>query len=285
MLFSGDTMIIYLDQVWLLNSVVDYLLLVVCGRLTSQPIHRKRILLAGAMGGAMAVLSVLPGWGFLGNALWVGMGAGLLTLVAFGMRRRTLWLSLLLLLLTAGFAGVVVLLTQLFSAPDSLLFGRIYYPHSLPVLVLTAGVSGSLLLWGMRQFTLRGGQVVPVTVTLQGKTLTLRALQDTGNTLRDPISGLPVMVVGQSAGQVLPVPVQMGQNPEQIVRELYMMSPQLKPRLIPYRAVGVESGMLPAIRPEEAIVNGKPVELLLGLSPTPVSDGGTYDALLGGCYD
>ena len=44
-----------------------------------------------------------------------------------------------------------------------------------------------------------------VTVSLQGRRLRLRALHDTGNTLRDPVSGQPVLVLEQGAlGELWP---------------------------------------------------------------------------------
>ena len=54
-------------------------------------------------------------------------------------------------------------------------------------------------------------------------------------------------------------------------------------RLVPYRAVGVECGMLLALRTQGVTVNGKPLgRLLVALSPTAVGDGSGYQALLGG---
>ena len=40
--------------------------------------------------------------------------------------------------------------------------------------------------------------------------------------------------------------------------------------------------MLLAIRPEEAKIGGKREAILMAFSPVPVSDGGGYEALLGG---
>ena len=53
-------------------------------------------------------------------------------------------------------------------------------------------------------------------------------------------------------------------------------------RLLPYRSVGVERGLLLCVRLDGLEVNGQgrgPV--LAALSPTPVSDGGGYQALIG----
>mgnify|MGYP001127063285 FL=1 len=52
-------------------------------------------------------------------------------------------------------------------------------------------------------------------------------------------------------------------------------------RLLPYRSVGVDGGLLLAVRADAVEVDGRPLpNRLIALSPTPVSDTGTYQALL-----
>ena len=47
--------------------------------------------------------------------------------------------------------------------------------------------------------------------------------------------------------------------------------------------MGVECGMLLALRSRQVTVDGKPLgRLLVALSPTPLDDGGGYQALIGG---
>ena len=54
-------------------------------------------------------------------------------------------------------------------------------------------------------------------------------------------------------------------------------------RLVPYRAVGVEQGLLLALRLDNVQVGEEEQgPMLAALSPTPVSDGGGYQALIGG---
>jgi stage II sporulation protein GA (sporulation sigma-E factor processing peptidase) len=53
-------------------------------------------------------------------------------------------------------------------------------------------------------------------------------------------------------------------------------------RLLPYRAVGVAHGLLLAVRTDKAVLGDRELKgLLVALSPTPVSDGGGYQALMG----
>ena len=53
-------------------------------------------------------------------------------------------------------------------------------------------------------------------------------------------------------------------------------------RLLPYRSVGVPRGLLLAVRADGLELDGEGLgPALVALSPTPVSDGGGYRALIG----
>jgi stage II sporulation protein GA (sporulation sigma-E factor processing peptidase) len=194
--------------------------------------------------------------------------------------------SLVLLLLAAAFSGLVLLLTELFSAPAALIGGTVYYPLSLGVLILTAGGSYGLISWGLGRLMQHGGDVEQVELTLLGKTFRLTALHDTGNTLRDPLSGCPVMVTDWQVLASLIPELDLSEAafscPQDLVARLRETKPELSPRLIPYKTVGVGHGLLLALRPEEVKISGKQETLLIAFSPVAVSDGGGYQALLGG---
>lgn len=279
-------MVIYLDQVMLLNGLLDYLLLVACGSVTATPLCRRRIFLAAVLGGGYAAASLLPGFRFLGNLLWQLLFAAAMCLVAFGPGRGILRRSVVLMLLAAAFSGIVLVLTELFAAPASLVGTRVYYPVSLSVLVLTAGGAFSLMKWGLGRLTHQGGDVEEVTVRLGGNTAEFTALRDTGNTLRDPISGCPVLVAdGALLRRLLPeghIKEEELRQPAALMERLNRAYPALRPRLVPYKTVGVERGMLLAVRPEEVRIGGKREAMLMAFSPVSVSDGGGYEALLGG---
>ena len=53
-------------------------------------------------------------------------------------------------------------------------------------------------------------------------------------------------------------------------------------RLLSYRSVGTQAGILLALRCETVAADGRRRSCLAAFSPTPVSDGGNYDALTGG---
>ena len=119
-------------------------------------------------------------------------------------------------------------------------------------------------------------------LTLEGGGASLTALVDTGLSLRDPATNRPVVVAfcGALAG-VLPAWADAARPIESVER--CHAAGSRAARLLPYRAVGVECGMLLAVRSRQVRLNGKPQGgLLVALSPTPVDDGGMYQALIGG---
>ncbi len=281
MFSPGDAMTIYLDGLWLINGFVDYLLLVVSGKLTACPLRRWRIIVAGALGGFYGVVCVIPGWTFLGSFLWQAVMGMLMCMVAFGRGTGLIRQTGVLFLLTGAFFGVVMLLTEVFSAPASLIGGRVYYPVSIPVLVLTGGGAYGAITWVLGRMSHQGGDIVPVKLLIHGVKIHLTALRDTGNSLRDPVSGVPVMVTDQDLMQQW-LPEKLPESPVLWVEEIRRTDPLLRPRLIPYKTVGVAHGLMVAVQPEEVYISGKRERVLIGLSPVAVSDGGGYQALLGG---
>ena len=115
-------MVVYLDRVFLLNLLVDYLLLLSAAQLSGRTLSRLRLLLCAAGGGLYAVATFLPGCGFLRGPLCQLAAGGAMALCAFRGRRRP---ALLFLLLSGGLAGFVLALGLWAGSPTALLH-RIY---------------------------------------------------------------------------------------------------------------------------------------------------------------
>ena len=128
--------------------------------------------------------------------------------------------------------------------------------------------------------------IVEIEICCQGQYRNVSALLDTGNSLQDPLTLAPVVIVEAAALRgVLPedicAAVRMGENTalERLVRE----HGALKCRLLPYHGIQGEERLLLALRPDwiRLLPNGKPVEnVQLGLTGTTLSEAGDYCALL-----
>lgn len=281
--------VIYVDSVFLLNTAADYLLLLSAASLAGIPLHRIRYLLAALSGGSYAVAVFLPGMEFLA-AVPVKAAVGvLLALIAYGGEARLLRLILLFLAVSCGFAGCVLGLGLLLGGIP-VVNGIFYTDVNTKVLAAAFGAGYLVLTVVFRaaaRHTVRG-ECVSVRLSLCGRISTLRALRDTGNTLRDPMSGCPVLIL--SAGQlshVLPknicgvVTAETLRRPAELLEPVRRLIPELRPRLLTYQAVGTSGGLLLAVRCDWAEIGSARYEqLLLALSPTEL--GIEYGALWSG---
>lgn len=264
-------LVIYLDSFLLLNLILDYLLLLLTGRIAGAVLLRRRILLSAALGCAYAGATVLlPALTFLGHPL-IRIGVGvLMVLLSYGAQRQLWKLTLLFFSLSAALGGGLYALRLMglglpvLEVKHILFFAAMtYYAMSL--------AGRKLARHGPREYR----QVV---IHLGTTTAKLTALVDSGNTLSDPTNGKAVVVAeGRCLASLLPPEVDL-LHPIQCLPRL---REPCRFRLLPYRAVGVEQGLLLAVRADRVQINGRDAGArLVALSPTPVSDTGQYNALI-----
>jgi stage II sporulation protein GA (sporulation sigma-E factor processing peptidase) len=142
--------------------------------------------------------------------------------------------------------------------------------------LLAAALLGILYLTGFRM-ALPMGPYVPVEITRGDKRLHLTALRDTGNTLRDPVTGNPVLVIGAQAAQML-----TGLTREQLRSPVESVGAIPGLRLVPYRAVGREDGLMLALKFQDVRIGKWKGSHLVAFAPEGLGDNGSYDALTGG---
>lgn len=254
-------MTVYLDVLIALNLAVNYTLLTGVCRLTGAVVNRWRLFAGAVLGAGYAALTVVPGLGFLGGNLWRAVFLGLMTVAAFGVNRGAVTRGALLLGFSFALGGMVQALG---------LWG--FWPVIGGAVALMLGCG--LLFRGAMQ---HAGQLVPVTIALGDKQLKLTALRDSGNTLRDPFSGEPVMVVGEKSAKALLGQVDL-RNPAEVMAQWSESKPC---RLIPYHALS-GSGLLLAVRCDRVTVGGRKAGNLVAFSPETLSGADTYQALTGG---
>ena len=207
-------------------------------------------------------------------------------LAGYGKSRRLLRVSLVFFAVSAAFGGGVFALQLLGGRGLTLQNGIFYSAMDLRLILLSAAGCYVLITLLFQRTARHSGlrrELVPAVLTLEGRRVALTALVDTGN----PATGRPVMVAeGEKVGALFPdgqapAPEEL-RRPVEALERLGRQGWQGRCRLLPYQAVGVECGMLLAVRMDRVQVGKEDYGgILVALSPTRISDGGGYSALIG----
>lgn len=262
--------IIYIDSLFFLNLAADYLLLLAAAGIAGVRLLRGRYLLAALLGAVYSVAVYLPGCGFLAAVYWriaAGLGMGL---IAFGGERRPLRCLASWLAVSAAFGGALWALGGEHMSLRTLMI----------CFALCYGVM-RLCFTGKAQ--LREKRRREVRLRFLGQEAVFFALADSGNELRDPLTGERVLVACPHA--LRPVfREHAGLFETQDAAALLTRCaeiPTLRGRLhlLPFSTVG-GCGLLPVFRPDALLLDGeKTTGLLVGVSPQAAGDG--YEGIVG----
>ncbi len=242
--------------VMMLAFLVYDLLLLGVNKLCGNPPEGWRTAIAAALGAIHAGMCLVSGFGFLGAPVWRLIFLALMSMLAYGMQIRSL------------FRGTVFVI--LVGAMEAITNGGGWA-------VILASVLVYLL--SMRSRRDSRCDYVPVSVICGERTVSVTALRDTGNTLRDPVSGAPVLVLDLEAAENL-----LGLSQQQLQRPIQTMLEQSGRhlRLIPYTAIGSPPGFLLGCRADEVRIDGQNADVVLAFAPQKIGQPNTFQALAGG---
>jgi len=273
---------IYADEMFLLNLVINYFIILATAKLCALPLERPRFWASAALGGLYSVLTLFPRLGFLTTPLMKLCLGMVMALIAFGGQGRLLRSFLAFLCVSAAFGGAVFAASMLAGVDMS---RGLYISVSMRVLILSFALCYGVITLVFNRLGRRAQrQILKVHIKQGDREADFPALRDTGNELYDPLSGLPVMVISPEAAKKL-LPSCLSDRLEMEATELLSAVPledgdALKLRLISYNAAGVGSGLMAVFRPDELSVDGKQRnDVLVGLSRTELCPDGEFSAI------
>lgn len=273
--------IVYIDSLFLLNFIIDYLLLLATGKICVLPLRRWRLALGAVSGAAYAALAVLLPRFFALATVKLLAGCAL-PLIAFGPRRRTIRAGAVFFAVSAAFGGAVYAACSLGGTTPR---AGLYIPVSMRVLLLSFALCYGAFTLIFRRSGRRGEQTLrSVRVTLAGRAAEFTALVDTGNELCDPVTGEGVLVA--EAGALSPLLDAGGaallQADPLDAFTLLSQRPELRGRLrlLPCSCVTGPGSLLLAFRPDEVHVDGRKCGLCVAVSRAALSSEGIYQALI-----
>ena len=287
---------VYLDIAFLLNFALDYVILRCASRFGNWRCSRGRLITGAVAGGLYGIFVFWPA----GTVLYTLPGkilfsALLVVLVFWPLNLKKFFLAwVYFYIFTFLIGGAALGVIYLLFSPG--MAWPVKFPTRTHLVVMVAATLVGLFLargcfaW-MQRNVIQRWHHLQAAIYLQGQTLTVNGLVDTGNNLREPLSGLPVLVVEEQVLlPLLPVAVRRlltdGEtDPMKIAAAFAESNWAARLRLIPFTAVGTRSGLMVGIRPDYVILREgnrliQVEKVIIGLSNRRLSPEQSYQALI-----
>lgn len=279
---------VYGDILFFVNFCMDFQCMFLTARLLHRPFPVLRCVLASAVGALYACVALfLNVSGIVALAADCGvcllMCAGVFYSRERGVRR--LFLPFVLYLgVSMALGGIMSGMATLLSRAELPPGGAKGELSSVGFFLLAALGGAATLLWGRICQRRAKGKRAELTVELGGKRCSFRCLVDTGNLLRDPVSGRPVALIDPSAARTLLPEAVLAVAEKRGVGTLAELPEEFarRTRLIP-ADTATGHGMLLGLLPDRAVLDvGKGgAEVALLIAPATLrSRGDEYDVLL-----
>lgn len=263
--------IIYIDTLIIINLYVNFLLLRACGVLLHRELKNLRCVLAASAGGISSLVILLPALpATLNMCVKLLIGAALVFIAfGFGSLREFLKNSLIFLVISVSFAGLMLIL-HFFSAPLNMIYnnGTVYFDISFMALLIFTAAAYFLikLLRYLLDVRFASDKVYSVAFDYSGKSRSLSAIADSGNTLTDFFTGCPVIICDRSSCGDIFSELPDFNNPDNLEHVKGI-------RLLPYSTIN-GSGLLPVFKPDKVKIGDKDVRALIGISKEDINKNG-----------
>lgn len=218
---------VYIDLIILINFVYDFLILASTSVLLKRNTPPIRILLGSLIG----VISVLT--------LFIRLNNIILLLFKF-------LLSLVMIIATFGKTNKVentfyfYIITIIIGGCQYMLTGSAYRVNIVMMIIISPIILG-IYIYAMRKYKVDLKKIYDCIIIDKDNTYNLRGYMDTGNTLIDPITKLPVIMVNKK----------INFKSEKIF-------------YVPYKVINNEA-ILKCVKVDKVFINSKEVKVLLGL--------------------
>jgi stage II sporulation protein GA (sporulation sigma-E factor processing peptidase) len=292
---------IYLDILILENLVINYLILYVTAKFSKLKTSTLR-LFVGAIVGALyvAVIILEPGMKVFYTTLSKILLSLFIIAITFSPRKVMSFIKTLVIFYISTFIFAGAALAFLFFNEQGgfvrngivYVFGQSKWSLML-FSMLTVGIIIKIFMEVIQSRFTKEGLLIPVKISFDNRKIGFPALVDTGNSLKDPLTNIPVMVVEFKAlEELLPIEIKdIFENSKE--EDLNCVTSTISTskwfsrfRLIPFSSLGKENGMLIGFKPDYIEIGEEEEKrdvknVIVGIYNRSLSRNEKYKALLG----
>ena len=234
-------MTIYLDIIFLENVFMDIIILFATGIIIKSKIKIIRIMISAAIGSTYTIILYISTLEILSNIILKIILSIIMVYIAFSpINIKSCLKQLIIFYLTSFTFGGVALALLYFIKPIGT------YPMEI---ILAGGIVGFIII--VTAFKNIKGRIsrkdifCELKINIDNKYVYVKAIIDTGNFLKEPITGTPVAIVEKDE-LIGVIDENILNNLNEIINGKNILTDEyaLKIRLIPFTSLGKENGLL-----------------------------------------
>ena len=288
----------YVDILMIENIIINFLILNVTSRFSKVRTTKTKLFIGAVIGALYLMIIFYPSLKIFYTLYFKIAISILMIIIAFSPEKFRDFFKILgiFYIISFTFGGAAFSLFY-FTGKGSVINGAFYIRDFPLSILITAFAVGYLLIiycWDYVQTKIINDEIMyNITIKLDDKEVKVNGILDTGNSLKDPISNFPVIVVEYEVlSEILPdniIQLFSNNNSDidfnKLCNSIDNTKWILKIRLIPYSSIGKQNGILIGIKPDNVTINSKKYvkeikEVIIGIYNNKISKDGLYSALL-----
>lgn len=269
----------YIDIIFFENILMNYIILYATGFLQKRKMTNLRLIIsstAGAIYAIIAYMNIIPIYSTLFMKILLSI---IMIYIAFKPQQlKTMFKELILFYFTSFVIGGCAFALLYMISPQSIQFSNGVLVGTYPMkITIIAGIIGFIIIQYSFSINKRYMKIkdllCDIEVIIKGKSVKIKGYIDSGNTLKDPLTNKPVIIVEQN-------------KLEEIIGKDFFKGgdENFKIRFIPFKSIGKQNGMLTGIQPDLIYINHnediiKTKNVIIGIYDKKISK--NYSALIG----
>ena len=291
-------MTIYIDVVLAENLIINYIILFTTGIILKEKINYIRFFLASLLGAIYSILAYMEILKLYSIFILKIILSIVIIYIAFNPQNvKKMWKQLLIFYLVSFVFGGSAFALIYIVKPQNILMKNGLFLGTYPLKTIILGTIIAFTLISIA-FTIVKNKIskkdvfCDIEIKLNEKYIKTRAILDTGNMLKEPITNTPVVVVEHTLLYDC-IPKEILNNLENIIGGDFEKVPEeikekyiSKLKLIPFSSLGKQNGMLLGIKPEylkviQDLEERKINNIIVAIYNKSLTKNGEYRALIG----
>jgi len=259
---EGDLLAIYVDLIFLENLFMNTVILYATAIVLKEKVKPIKILISSTVGGIYAIFLYSSFFLIFSNSIFKIFLSIVMVFIAYNPTNiKRLFKNLVMFYFTSFmFGGVTLALLHMLNENNIIFNNGVLKNSQLIRTIFIGGIVGFFIITiGIKTIKVRLNKqdlFCNIQIIINSKKLNVKAMIDTGNLLKEPITQAPVIIVEkEKLKQIISEHILNNMLNIENINQQKLGEYQSKIKLIPFKALGTKTGLLVGIKADNIIIN------------------------------